>query len=151
MSSIYSNNGSNFTGAKMELEWAYSEMTTKYIHSWRYYGRLDQMEQTPFLWKAHGWNLSEKNLFSTWKTYLFVKDRLVKPGKWVSSYTTEVENILNYRNMTLEMIIDPGNLQPLPPANIINMKLKVVVPPTRKFIKPELCCRRRWRRVQQDS
>lgn len=74
-----------------------------------------------------------------------------KAWKRVSSYTTEVENILNYRNMTLEMINDPGNLQPLPPANIINMKLKVVVPPTRKFIKPELCCRRRWRRVQQDS
>ena len=53
--------------------------------------------------------------------------------------------------MTLEMINDPGNLQPFPPANIINMKLKVVVPPTRKFIKPELCCRRCWKRVQQDS
>ena len=41
---------------------------------------------------------------------------------------------------------DPGSFQPLSPANILTMKL--VMPPPGKFLRPDLYCRRRWRRAQ---
>ena len=62
---------------------------------------------------------------------------------------TEVEGIQNSRPLTVETINDLGSFQPLSPANILAMKSKVVMPPPRKFLRPDLYCRRRWRRVQQ--
>ena len=48
----------------------------------------------------------------------------------------------------METINDPGSFQSLSPANILTMKSKVVIPPPGKFLRPDLYCRRRWRRVQ---
>ena len=61
---------------------------------------------------------------------------------------TEVEGILNSRPLTVETINDPGSFQPLSPAKILTMKSKVVMPPPWKFLRPDLYCRRSWRRVQ---
>ena len=64
---------------------------------------------------------------------------------------TEVEGIQNSWPLTVELINDPSSFQPLAPANILTMKSKVVMPPPRKFLRPDLYCRRRWRRVQHTS
>ena len=61
---------------------------------------------------------------------------------------TEVEGILNSRPLTMEMINEPSSFQPLAPANILTMKSEVVISPPGKFLRPDLYCRRRWRRVQ---
>ena len=61
---------------------------------------------------------------------------------------TEVEGILNSRPLTVEMINEPSSFQPLAPANILTMKSKVVISPPGKFLRPDLYCRRQWRRVQ---
>ena len=61
---------------------------------------------------------------------------------------TEVEGILNSWPLAVEMINDPSSFQPLSLANILTIKSKVVMPPPGKFQRPDLYCRRQWRRVQ---
>ena len=55
----------------------------------------------------------------------------------------EVERILNSRRLTVENINDPGNFQPLSPANISTIKSKIVIPQPGKFLRPDLYFRRR--------
>ena len=59
----------------------------------------------------------------------------------------ETEGILNSRPLTAETISDPTSEVPLSPANILNLKSKVVMPPPAEFSKPDLYCRKRWRDV----
>ena len=61
---------------------------------------------------------------------------------------TEVEGILSSWPLAVEMINDPSSFQPLSLANILTIKSKVVMPPPGKFQRPDLYCRRQWRRVQ---
>ena len=60
----------------------------------------------------------------------------------------ETEGILNSRPLTVETISDPTSDLPLALSNILAMKSKVVMPPPGDFNRPDLCCRKRWRRVQ---
>ena len=48
----------------------------------------------------------------------------------------------------METISDPTSELPLSPANILTMKSKVVMPSPGKFSKPDLYCRKKWRRIQ---
>ena len=64
---------------------------------------------------------------------------------------TEVEGILNSWPLAVEMINDPSSFQPLSLANILTIKSKVVMPPPGKFQRPDLYCRRQWRRVQHSQ
>ena len=61
---------------------------------------------------------------------------------------SKVEEILNSRPLTVEMINGLGSFQPLSPASILSMKSKVVIPPPAKFLRPDLFCRGRRSRVQ---
>ena len=54
----------------------------------------------------------------------------------------DTEGILNSRPLTVETISNPTSELPLSPANILTMKSKIVMP------KPDLYCRKRWRRIQ---
>ena len=43
---------------------------------------------------------------------------------------------------------DPESLTPISPSNLLTMKSNVVLPPPGKFVREDLFCRRRWRRIQ---
>ena len=60
----------------------------------------------------------------------------------------EMEGILNSRPLTVGTISDPTSELPLSPANILTMKSKVVMPPSGEFSKPDLFCRKKWRRIK---
>ena len=62
----------------------------------------------------------------------------------------EVEGILNSRHLTVEMTNDLGSFQSLSPANSLTMKSKIVISPPGKFLRRDLYCRKRWRRVAND-
>ena len=61
---------------------------------------------------------------------------------------TEVEAIVNSRPLVVETINDVNSEVALSPSHLLAMKSKVVMPPPGAFGKPDLYCRRRWRRVQ---
>ena len=60
----------------------------------------------------------------------------------------EVEAIVNSRPLVVETINGVNNEVALSPSHLLTMKSEVVMPPPGAFGKPDLYCRRRWRRVQ---
>ena len=61
---------------------------------------------------------------------------------------SETEGFLNSQPLTVETISNLTNDLPLPPSNILTMKLKVVMPPPGDFSRPNLYCQKRWCCVQ---
>ena len=69
----------------------------------------------------------------------------------LSTFFAEVEAIVNSRLMVAEIINDVNSEVVISPSHILTMKPKVVMPPPSVFGKPDLYCRRRWRRIQHIS
>jgi len=57
----------------------------------------------------------------------------------------EVQAIVNSRPLTT---MDTENVEPLTPNHLLTMKTKILLPPPGVFMKADLYCRKRWRRVQ---
>ena len=53
--------------------------------------------------------------------------------------------------MVVETINNVNSKVKISPSHILTMKYKVVMPPTGVFGKPDLYCRRRWRRIKHIS
>lgn len=64
------------------------------------------------------------------------------------TFLAKVEAVVNSRPLTVENLNDPNSLSPLTPNHLLTMKSKVVIAPPGVFQKPDLYCRRQWRRVQ---
>jgi len=60
----------------------------------------------------------------------------------------ETEDIVNIRPLTYLDMSSPDSAEPLTPLQLLTLKSKVVLPPPGKFVKEDLYCRKRWRRVQ---
>ena len=60
----------------------------------------------------------------------------------------EMVRRLNSRPLIVETISDPTSELLLSPANILTMKSKVVMPASGEFSRPDLYCRKKWRRIQ---
>ena len=69
----------------------------------------------------------------------------------LSNLFAEVEAFVNSRPMVVETINNVNSEVALSPSGILTMKSKVVIPPPGVFGKPDLSCRRRWRRIQHIS
>ena len=64
------------------------------------------------------------------------------------TFLCETMAIVNSRPLTITNLNDPLSLEPLTPNHLLTMKSKILLPPPGEFQKPDLYCRRRWRRVQ---
>lgn len=64
------------------------------------------------------------------------------------TFMCETAAIINSRPLTLENLNDATCITPLSPNNLLTGKTNVVMPPPGAFMRPDLYCRRRWRRVQ---
>ena len=60
----------------------------------------------------------------------------------------EAEAIVNSRPLTYVDTQSPDSPIPLSPSQILTLKTKIVMPPPGRFVREDLYCRRRWRRVQ---
>ena len=59
----------------------------------------------------------------------------------------EAEAIVNSRSRTYQET-SPDSPEPLTPNQLLTLKAKIVLPPPGKFVKEDLYCHKRWRRVQ---
>ena len=130
--SIYSYNGSNFIDAEQELKKVYMEMDDRKIQSFllEQGGDWIRWHKNPPL-ASHMSGVWEQQIHSA---RAILGSLLKTHGECLddaSLFTvmTEVEDILNSRPLTIEVLNDPTNLQPLSPVNILTMKSKVVSPP----------------------
>ena len=148
---IRSDNGTNFIGAKAELQRAFKEM--------------DKQRVEEFL-KAHGadWIVWKQNT-PTASHHGGVWERQIRSARAIlvsllkchqatltdeslQTLMTEVEGILNCRPLTVETISDVNSLQPLTPSMLLTQKTKVIMPPPGSFSSTDTYSRKQWRRTQ---
>lgn len=150
--SILSDNGSNFLGADNELKKAFNEMNhskiksflnqqeSDWVPSWRY--NPPAASHMGGIWERQ--IRSARNILNA----LLQTHSTCLNDENLHTLMTEVEAVINSRPLTVETLSDVNSLLPLSPSNVLTMKSEVVMPPPGSFDRPDLYCRRRWRRVQ---
>ena len=144
---IRSDNGTNFVGAKTELQQAVYEMNNEQIRSRLHLEGTDWIFNPPSA--SHMGGIWERQIRTTRKvlTVLLHEHGSRLDDESFRTLLCEVEAIINSRPLTFASS-DPDDLNPLSPSNLLTMKTSVVLPPAGVFQRADVYMRRRWRRVQ---
>jgi hypothetical protein len=147
---LRSDRGTNFVGARTELETAMKSMDQTKIQKEL---NKDQCDFVDFHMNpphaSHRGGIWERMIRSVRNV---LEALLMKHGDQLNDETlrtlmTEVECILNSRPITY-LDMNPGEPLPLTPSHLLTMKGNTVLPPPGRFTEPDLYSRKRWRRVQ---
>ena len=152
--SIRCENGGNFVGTKNELAKCIEEMDHNKIREY-----LLKHNANWIHWKMNPPPASQMGgvcerqirsaraiLSSILKTHSNSLD-----DESLNTLFTEVEAIVNSRPLVVETINDVNSKVALSPTNLLTMKSKVIMPSPGEFSRPDVYCRKRWRRVQHLS
>ena len=155
---IRCDNGTNFVGAKSELQRSLSEMDEDIIYHISYFiyhisrrmveligshGRIIFLQEVT--WRClRAPDLSARVILSA----LLKQHCTSLNEESLITLLTEVEPIINLRLLTVETLADIVSEAPFSPINLLTMKSKVVLPPPEGFKQTNLYSRLRWRRVQ---
>ena len=143
--------GTIFIGARNELKTALLEMNQDLVQE---YLLSNKCEWIPFKFNApHCSHMGDpwERLIRTVRNA--VKPLLMKVGNQLDDETlrtflTEEECIVNSRPLSVDYLPDAEAPEPLTPNHLLTLKAKRVLPPPGEFQRPDVYCRRRWRRVQ---
>ena len=151
---IRCDNGTNFVGAKHELQRAVQEINVNKISNF-----LLSLGADFISWKHNPPYAS--NFGGVWERLIrsaraILDGLMMTHGHSLNDETfrtllVEVEAVINSRPLTVDCFSDPNSPLPLSPANLLTMKSKIILPPPGNFQKEDMYCRRRWRRVQHLS
>ena len=143
--------GTNFIGGKSELEAALAEMDKDKIKQEMLKDGCDLINfQTNFPKSSHANGVTERMIGAARRA---LEGLLTNVGSQLDdellrTLMVEVEAIVNSRPLTYDEAHTPDDPVPISPSNILTLKSRVVLPPPGNFVKQDLYCRRRWRRVQ---
>ena len=144
-------NGTNFVGARNELQRCLHEMDDKRVKNFLL------KENSEFISWKHNPPLSS-NFGGVWErlirsTRAILESLLRTHGRSLNDESfrtllTEVKGIINSRPLTVDCLNDENSPLPLSPINLLTMKSHVIMPPPGNFQSAAVYSRRRWRRVQ---
>ena len=148
---IRSDQGTNFIGAKNELNAASKEIDQNIVNTFLLENHCD--------WIKFNFNVpSSSHMGGVWERLIrtvrsVLSSLLNQLGTQLDDETlrtlmTETENIVNSRPLTVDNLSDPSLQEPLTPNHLLTQKTTVVLPPPGNFERPDLYSRKRWRRVQ---
>ena len=151
VSTIRTDNGTNFVGAENELRKCLDEMNHDKVREF-------------LLEKGCDWIVWEKNppssshMGGVWErqirsirailTALMKEHARILNGESLRTFMAETEAIINSRPLTIDTISDPLSPMPLSPIQLLTFKSDVIFPPPGEFQRCDLYCRKHWRRVQ---
>ena len=148
VSTLHSDQGSNFIGAASELAGALKELNPERVK-----GFLSD-QQCTFTFNpphaSHFGGFWERQI----RTVRSILTTLLKEAAGRLDTSTlrtllyEVMAIVNSRPLTTETLNDPTALEPLTPNHILTMKSQVAMPPPGNFVRQDLYIKKRWRKVQ---
>ena len=147
-------NGTNVTGAGAELNKAFSEMNHKKINEFMLEHGGKQIQ-----WKR---NLpTARNMGGVWEhhiksAYLILAVPVKIHGtnlndESIQTFLAEAESIRIRRSIKSESLSDVHSPVPLCPMQLLTMESRAVIPPSGKFQKQGIYCKKHWRRVQHLS
>ena len=151
VSSIRTDNGTNFVGAENELKRCLEEMDHDKIREFLVMKGCDwiKWDKNPPS-ASHMGGVWERQIRSirTILTALMKEHATILNDESLRTFMAETEAIINSRPLTVDTIGDPHSPTPLSPIQLLTFKSDVVFPPPGEFQRYDLYCRRRWRRVQ---
>ncbi|XP_052430381.1 uncharacterized protein LOC127971416 [Carassius gibelio] len=145
---IRSDQGTNFVGARNELEKGLKDLDQERISTYLASKQCDFLMNVPEASHMGGvWERQIRTVRSVMNAVLAqAKGRLDDTS--LRTFFYEAMLIVNNRPLTTNTINDPESLEPLTPNHLLTMKTSVPLPPPGKFIREDLYARKRWRRVQ---
>ena len=151
---LRSDQGTNFIGAKRELQQALAEMDQGKIRAELLRHNCDWFD---FKFNAP----SASHMGGIWErqirtvrgvlSAILEKNGTQLDDEALSTFMCEAEAIVNSRPLTVNNISSPDSLEALTPNHLLTMKTKVVLPPPGVFQAADQYSRKRWRRVQHLS
>ena len=151
VTSIRTDNGTNFVGAENELKRALKEMDHKKVQDFLFTKGCEWI-----LWKknppeaSHMGGVWERQIRSirTILTALLKDHSTMLNDESLRTLMAETEAIINSRPLTVDALNDPQSPLPLAPIQLLTLKSDVVFPPPGNFERPDLYSKKHWRRVQ---
>ena len=140
--------GTNFMGAKNELNAALQELDMNRLNTFLTEKQCDFVMNAPHASHAGGvWERQIRTVRSVLNATL-----LLSPGRLndasLRTFFYETMAIVNSRPLTADALNSPNSLEPLTPNHLITMKSTTALPPPGKFEREDLYGRKRWRQVQ---
>jgi len=148
---VRSDRGTNFVGAKSELESAAGEMDDARIHDFLLDRGCDWFEfKTNPPAASHMGGVWERQIRSVRNVLsaLLQGSGQQLDDESLRTFMCEAEAIVNSRPLTTDGLTSPLSPEPLTPNHLLTMKSSVLLPPPGDFKRADLYSRKRWRRVQ---
>ena len=143
--------GTNFVGARNELQESLKEMDQGRIHEY--------MLQHDAEWVPFHMNVPHaSHMGGSWERMIRTVRNALEPLLMSSgdqlddesfrTFITEVEHIVNSRPLAVNELSDPEIFEPLTPNHLLTLKPKVLLPPPGEFQRTDLYSKKWWRQVQ---
>ncbi|XP_015748349.1 PREDICTED: uncharacterized protein LOC107328140 [Acropora digitifera] len=143
--------GSNFVGAKNELQKTLSSMDQTRVRHFLLERNYDWIEfQLNVPSASHMGGVWERQIRTARNVLSILLDRCGSQlnDESLQTFMTEVEAVVNSRPLTVENLTSLDALEPLSPNHLLTGKSSVVLPPPAEFLRADLYLRKRWKRVQ---
>lgn len=149
--SLRSDRGTNFIGTKGELEAALAELNQDHIQKKLLQDGTDWIQfEFNIPHASHMGGVWERLIRSvrTALSAILENHSQYLDDELLSTFMTEAEAVVNSRPLTYLDVTSADSDEPLTPSQLLTQKSKVIMPPPGAFVRADLYCRKRWRRVQ---
>jgi hypothetical protein len=146
VSSLISDNGTNFTGANTELRGAIKQWNLEGVEAWLKQKGISWKFNSPYA--SHYGGVWEREIRSVRKvlTALMNEQRVKLTDEALLTLMCEVESILNFRPLT-QVSDDPQDCDALTPNHLLLLNAEESFPPG-VFSQHDSYHKRRWKQVQ---
>lgn len=143
--------GTNFVGAKRELQQAAQALDTSKIHEFLLKKNCDffsfEMNVPSASHMGGSWERQIRTVRSVLSGLLEEHGHQLDDES-LRTLMCEAEAVVNSRPLTVENLCSPMSPEPLTPNHLLTGKTQVVLPPPSEFQRADVYSRRKWRRVQ---
>lgn len=147
-SKIRSDRGTNFVGARNELEKCLMELEKDRISTYLASKQCDfLMNVTEASHMGGVWECQIRTMRSV-KSSVLAQATGRLDDTSLRTFFYEAMSIVNNRPLTTDNMNDPKSVEPLTPNHLLTMKTSVPLPPPGNFVREDVFARKRWRRVR---
>lgn len=141
---LRSDQGTNFVGARREFLETVKEMNQECL---KQLGCEFVMNPPSASHMGGAWERQIRTIRSLLTSILDQSSRTLDSSS-LRTYLYEVMAIVNSRPITIHLLNDPTEPQPLTPNLLLTMKSSIILPPPGDFVREDLYLRKRWCKVQ---